>query len=281
MAEQTPLSIIRTGQPFPDGVQPKGINFLLINEGSLPRIDRRFNQIQETLKAEVGGMLPQILVDPLGLAALRWQSIESDALPVLLVGTNQQSEGPIALRDATGIIEIERSPYSFQDNKVLVDYLRVAGVAQVPYGGSRVFAAAFDARNRRVGELGISVASSEFPPEEAGSFKRNFDQATSPIPTEPGRARETASLITDAMVQMTGEGGKPHPYLLRARMNYYPANARPLLTLGDPVESPYVEPSLTESTGFSLGHDSGIYVVRFRGYEQVAWDASFPAELSQ
>lgn len=280
MSQETTLSLIKTGEPIPSGIKPKRIDSLMGEEIHLARIAFSFDEIQEVLRAEAKSGLPALLVDQLGLNTLRWQLVhDPHSVSLFFIGVANQLNEPIALKDAMGTIEIEREIFPIQNDEVVVDRIRVAGIGRSS-GEPRVHTVSFRADIKSVDALGVSVSEHEFPPPQEYNDPEvaSFRKATSPIPTKAllARSRDTVGVVTEAMVKIT----TAHTRILRAWGHYYDRATDSIgLILGDVPT--VIDRSLTEIRGFTIDSHYPNHIVRYTGSGRKSWAAEFPKTLSE
>lgn len=270
--------ILRSGQQPNDGTKLKWISDL-VRGIHHDRVPVSFDEIQQTLKEEVGATLNRPFAESLGFDWMSWQLVyDEQALPLLFVGTHLGYDSTIAIEGAQGIVEIERRVD--RQRKVVPSSLRIAGVTNDSDATPRVQAIAFSSLHHKLIRLDLSVSDEEFPlPPKNGVRDKligaipqcAYYNATRSIPSDPESATHTSSFITSAMSKVAG-----HKIVLHA---YDPVPEGQNVAFQD--SGAYYK-SLTRYQGFTIQKADSAYVISFNPRVESGlkpWMLSFPRSM--
>lgn len=221
MITEAPNFGIHTGQRIPKGLIP--IDLFCVVQGLLSQSSEQHKRtpatlhgMQERLRSEAGGELPEALINQLGFPGLKWQLVYNPRnLPLFFLGAPRNRKALISFSEATGTVVIDRK-LDTRNRKVYVDTVRVAGIGQASDYSRRIMALEYSAHgDKPATEVDVSVSHLEFPePLDPYSFTAQYYFSSSTeAPSKPGitHVYTSGGVTTAAMVA----GADAHRLLLR------------------------------------------------------------------
>lgn len=273
MPVEAPDFAIVTGQQVPGNIKPLVLSRVMQEAAQVPVT---LEWIQGLLRQEVGGSLPQALIEQLGFDQLGWKIVHfRDSLPFLFLGTPGTQQEPIPLAEATGTIYVDRFVSgSNMDNKVTVRDLGIAGIGRASDGSTRVLALQYSPYFKLAYHVDVSVSQAELPPPTdplAFWARHNYDYVARPIPSTAETVYHIGGIVTERMVLATaGAGQSDH----RRVFSSYDAECKGNQVL--PLDNGY----LSKDLGFTVVSATNLHRISYQSpAEPISWQVAFPKGL--